>query len=142
MFLALCRSVLDKVGFDETTFDGFHGYDVNFIYSAFLAGFRLAVHCDIAIIHNSDGSFDEAWHEYNRRFLKKHASSLPSSSAPFPAQRNWLGVACQDRNDVLRCFDPEVQQELARKYAPRSAPPSTLQRILGSLRKLLTSLRI
>src|SRR6185503_5578792 len=43
LFMAANREVLERVRFDEVTFDGFHGYDMDFSFSSHLAGFRLAV---------------------------------------------------------------------------------------------------
>ena len=38
----------------QVTFDGFHHYDLDFSYSAYRAGFRLAVVNDICIYHASE----------------------------------------------------------------------------------------
>src|SRR5262245_22626833 len=49
VFLCTTRAAVEQIGFDERTFDGFHGYDIDFTYSAYLRGLRLAVCCDIPI---------------------------------------------------------------------------------------------
>ncbi len=122
MFFAVNRRVVESVLFDEVVFDGFHGYDVDFTYSAFRAGFKLGVFNDIAIVHDSKGSFDRLWHEYNLRFIEKHKNTLPPMSQSFSiesfaSQRKFMIVGCPDKSMVLRCFDPKVQPVLAAKFA-------------------------
>jgi len=68
MFIAGRREVFERIGFDLQTFDGFHLYDIDFSYRAFLAGMRLGVANDICIFHASIGKFDEAWLKYANRF--------------------------------------------------------------------------
>jgi Glycosyltransferase like family len=71
VFMAAHRRVWESVGFDEATFDGFHLYDIDFSYRAFLAGYRLGIPADLLLVHFSLGRYDTAWHKYNRRFLEK-----------------------------------------------------------------------
>jgi hypothetical protein len=75
-FLAARRSATLKVPFDEKTFDGWHMYDVDFTFSAHLAGLRCAVCNDQLMIHQSHGKFDDRWAYYQDRFVKKHESNL------------------------------------------------------------------
>ena len=35
LFMAARRSVIERVSFDPVTFDGFHGYDLDFSYPRF-----------------------------------------------------------------------------------------------------------
>lgn len=76
LFFAVRRSVVEKVRFDSRTFDGFHCYDVDFSFSAFRAGFRLAVATDLPVLHLSQGTFDEKWQVHARRFIEKHGKHL------------------------------------------------------------------
>jgi GT2 family glycosyltransferase len=77
LFLAVNRSVLDSIRFDEGTFTGFHLYDLDFTYGAYLQGFRLGVCEDIAIIHASTGHFQSSsWQRYAASFLAKYRESL------------------------------------------------------------------
>ncbi|MDR0701358.1 MAG: glycosyltransferase family protein, partial [Azoarcus sp.] len=73
-----------EIGFDETVFDGFHLYDLDFSFSAWRAGKKLGVCCDIPLIHASSGDFGEDHREYSRRFLAKHRDALPFSPSPKP----------------------------------------------------------
>jgi len=76
LFLACKREVAQAVPFDERTFDGFHAYDMDFTFAAYLAGFRLAVCNDLPMLHDSRGTFDERWRYYNRLFMAKYQEKL------------------------------------------------------------------
>ncbi|MEA2711404.1 MAG: hypothetical protein QOF78_4005 [Phycisphaerales bacterium] len=76
LFFAARRAVVDKIRFDEQTFDGWHGYDVDFTFAAYLAGFRLGVACDIAIAHASIGTLDATWQRYVERLERKYQAQL------------------------------------------------------------------
>ncbi len=110
LFFAVKRSVVQKVLFDEINFDGFHCYDADFTFSAFLAGFSLAVCNDIAVIHDSGGSFDAAFQQYKQRFAAKHFATMdvaePVASRPAPT---FAAVECANKEEVLRGFSPEAQ---------------------------------
>ncbi len=75
VFFAARREVVEKIGFDEATFDGWHLYDLDFTYSAARSNFSLAVCNDLMVVHHSSGSFGEAWLPYARKFLSKHLNS-------------------------------------------------------------------
>ncbi|MFC4161791.1 glycosyltransferase [Chitinimonas lacunae] len=76
VFLAARRHVFDRVDFDPVTFDGFHGYDVDFSFAARLAGCRVAVAADLPLIHHSAGRYTEDWQRYAERFRAKYAAEL------------------------------------------------------------------
>ena len=80
VFIGLRREVWEAVRFDETTFDGFHLYDIDFTYRAYLAGYRLAVPMDLPLIHFSTGGYDLKWQANNLKFLRKFPdlSNLPA----------------------------------------------------------------
>jgi len=73
-FLAARREAALAVGFDAATFDGFHFYDLDFTYRAWLAGFRVAVTTDVIALHRSLGNFGDAWKRYAPRFSAKFPS--------------------------------------------------------------------
>jgi GT2 family glycosyltransferase len=75
-FIACRREVAERVGFDASTFDGFHLYDLDFTFGAYLAGYRLAVCRDLALIHQSLGRPDETWQVYRDRFEAKYRGRL------------------------------------------------------------------
>jgi len=83
LFFAARREVLETVEFDARTFDGFHCYDIDFTYRAFLAGFRIGVSNELAIVHQSRGKFGSEWRSYADRFLAKHRPvRRPTVAAP------------------------------------------------------------
>jgi len=77
VFLAVRRAVLDTIRFDDKTFNGFHLYDVDFTYAAHLTGFRLAVACDLFLLHHSVGNLDDNWRHFAGRFVRKYHDRLP-----------------------------------------------------------------
>jgi hypothetical protein len=85
LFFAASRQVCNTIRFDEATFDGFHFYDLDFTYRAFLAGFQLAVAWDILIIHDSIGSITSAaWTRYSEKFAAKFRGRLPVNTTAQP----------------------------------------------------------
>jgi hypothetical protein len=90
LFAAKRRVALD-VGFDAATFDGFHFYDLDFVYRAHLAGNAVAVTTEILAIHASEGRFDDAWKQAAERFVRK-----------FPALNGPQGQACYFGREFAR----------------------------------------
>jgi hypothetical protein len=77
LFFAARRAVVDRICFDEQTFDGFHGYDVDFTYTAARAGFTVGVANDILLLHESAGQYDDAWRRYGLKFMEKYRGQFP-----------------------------------------------------------------
>lgn len=88
LFFAVRRKVWEQLKFDEQTFDGFHLYDVDFSFRAFLAGFNLAVATDLLLIHHSTGRYDTKWRYYNKRFRSKFAGQLADPPDNIPGSLN------------------------------------------------------
>ncbi|HET9337886.1 MAG TPA: glycosyltransferase [Casimicrobiaceae bacterium] len=122
------RDAAMALGWDAETFDGWHGYDTDFSFRAHLAGWRVGVVLDLAIIHASGGTYDASYIRAMARFAAKHAGRL----ANFPSGNN-IGVThipMPDR-DAIRAFfnhgdlahwhrETRLRIEQARKA--RSAP--------------------
>jgi GT2 family glycosyltransferase len=104
VFIAARRELVERVGFDQQTFDGFHGYDADFSFSAYLGGFRLAVSAEIVIAHQSTGTFDAAWSKYSERFIAKHRARLFAGPA---GPIRGFGAQQPTAQDVLRYCAPE-----------------------------------
>ena len=81
VFFACRRAVAEKIPFDEVTFDDWHLYDLDFSYSAAVAGFRVAVANDILLVHQSAGKFSSTWLDHARRFVAKHKVADPRTYA-------------------------------------------------------------
>lgn len=111
LFFAVKRPVLEKLRFDEQNFDGFHCYDADFTYSAYLAGFKLGVCNDIAVIHYSSGRFDAVFQKYNQLFITKHGKTIDKIT-PRALNPSWQAVNCPDKESVVSTFTPEVQNRL------------------------------
>jgi len=84
LFLAARREIAQRIGFDEVTFDGWHLYDMDFSFRAWVEGLDCATRNDLLIVHPSRGAYDEKWHEYSLRFLDKHKGRLAPAANRFP----------------------------------------------------------
>ena len=107
MFIAVRRSVLDNCRFDEESFDGFHLYDLDFTYSAFLAGLDVAVFRDISMLHYTSGDapgYQEAFDRYYRRFEDKYRDRLRRQPPP---ERHCFSALFQNK-DQASLFCREV----------------------------------
>ena len=76
VFFVVRREVVDRIRFDDEAFDGWHLYDLDFSFSAHLAGFRVAVCQDVCLIHDSHGDYRADWQRYVDRFEAKHRTRL------------------------------------------------------------------
>ncbi|MGA8147375.1 MAG: glycosyltransferase [Gallionellaceae bacterium] len=105
-FLAVNRRIIEAISFDERTFDGFHVYDSDFTFSAYLAGFRLAVCKDLLIAHKSHGNFGKEYQKYAARFLEKYRERLPIQDIN---KRQVLLARNLTRAQMLRlCEQPRI----------------------------------
>jgi glycosyltransferase involved in cell wall biosynthesis len=87
------REIVEEIGFDETVFDGFHLYDLDFSFSAWRAGKKVGVCCDIPILHASMGKYDANHSRYGRLFIEKHKDALPDSRPePRPGGIQGAGI--------------------------------------------------
>lgn len=126
VFLAARRATAEAVGFDAVTFDGWHGYDVDFTFRAHLAGWRLAVALDLPIVHRSLGKVDEALARYHLRFDAKHAGRFAQEHGARVDVRVPVAIpggiaAAFDRANLDR-LHAESRREAARLHAIASRP--------------------
>lgn len=98
LFFAARREVCEAVPFDATTFDGFHHYDLDFSYRAFVAGYDIAVPWDILVVHDSGGTFDSRWQSYADRFIAKHGNSLPLGQQRQPS---WSTIRFDSVDEIV-----------------------------------------
>jgi len=110
VFFAAKRGVLDAVRFDEATFDGFHGYDVDFTFRAHATGFRVGTCAGIALIHASAGTFGAEWARYAERFAAKHRAALAGRAA----SRTWplAAIKVASKEEVARSFPLATLREI------------------------------
>jgi GT2 family glycosyltransferase len=116
LFLAATRDVLRRVPFDEATFDGFHGYDVDFTFRAHRAGFRVGTCAEIAAVHASQGGYGEAWTRYAARFAAKHRDALAGRAAA----RSWpvAAIKVATKEEVARAFPVATLKAITAKLRP------------------------
>jgi hypothetical protein len=100
VFIAARREVVRDVGFDPAAFDRFHFYDLDFSYRAHLAGARLTIASDLALIHRSRGQFDALWKAAQSTFARKFAFR---GEAP-DAARHWYTVRLPDEAAVTGMY--------------------------------------
>ncbi|HKA60520.1 MAG TPA: glycosyltransferase [Gemmatimonadales bacterium] len=112
IFLAARREVVERIGFDETTFDGWHLYDLDFTYSAHLAGFRTAVCHDLCLVHDSIGDYGKDWEHYARRFEEKYRDRLPRGEV-LQLPELCLIEASSPAEWLLMCEEMTSRQESA-----------------------------
>ena len=105
LFLACRREAVEKIGWDEQTFPGFHCYDIDFTFRAFQAGHKLAVVMDIPLLHNSHGRFDAAWQPHANAFLKKHGHLPPH--IPFECQ--WAGIRVATKDQARHIMNETIE---------------------------------
>jgi hypothetical protein len=77
------KSIAEKTRFDDSTFKGFHCYDVDFSLNVGLQ-YDVAVTFDILINHFSEGSFDKDWATETLKLHKKWKSTLPLAAEQLP----------------------------------------------------------
>jgi GT2 family glycosyltransferase len=86
IFIACTRDAFDALGgFDEVTYDGFLGYDVDISFRAAIHGFRVAISCGMVLLHDSRVEHFEdkkmrAWEEKQRAFVQAFGSKLATEA--------------------------------------------------------------
>jgi glycosyltransferase involved in cell wall biosynthesis len=107
VLIAVRRSAFQRLRFDEQTFDGFHGYDLDFSLTARALGMRLAVACDINVLHASSGQFDKVWEVYEDRFVKKWLTGrMPARNQTAPVYCQWAVRMVKSRAELLEVLNP------------------------------------
>jgi GT2 family glycosyltransferase len=107
LFFAVNRQVVNALAFDEALFDGFHLYDLDFTYSAYLKGYRIAVDHRINLIHYSGGKFDHVWKNYVQSFNRKYANVLPRE------ERDALRIIRGIHSDSKKFIESEMTFNLS-----------------------------
>lgn len=107
--MAATRACAEAIGFDAQTFDGFHLYDLDFSYSAYLAGYRLGVCCDTPIIHESAGNFGHTHLTYAERFVLKHVERLGHTPPEaIHGGSPGRGAVFADHQALLAAWQPDL----------------------------------
>ena len=101
VFLAMRREIAAQVGWDAETFDGFHGYDVDFTLRAATSGLRLAVATDLGVLHHSRGHFGDAWRVAADKLMRKH----PVLNGPRSQRTHWYGRSVGSPDEAVNIAD-------------------------------------
>lgn len=113
LLMIATRETAQATGFDASTFDGFHHYDLDFSFSAYLAGRKLGVCCDIPIIHGSIGGFSEQWAQYGQRFLQKYAGKLePIDPALIRSDPGGRGATIKDHRALAAVWQEDYMKRV------------------------------
>jgi hypothetical protein len=121
VLLAVRRAVLETVRFDAETFDGWHMYDVDFTFRAYLAGLQLGVCGDLHVLHGSRGDFGENYQAAARRLEAKHAGKLVLGG---PRAMVLAGVRAATKAEITEIMSPPPAEraEAASLITPAPAP--------------------
>ncbi len=120
LFFVATRSVVEAIPFDEATFDGFHGYDMDFSFASHLAGFRVGTTAEIAVIHASGGKFrGDAWQRCEVRFAAKYGVHFPAghARARSPFFRTFVG----SKEAIVRDFPLDRLVAITQQLRTRAA---------------------
>ena len=119
LFFVATRSVTAAVPFDEVTFDGFHGYDMDFSFGAHLAGFRVGTTAEIAVIHSSSGRFGgDAWQRCAERFVQKYRDHIPAGQAR--ARSPFFRALVGSKDAIARDFPVRRLVKITRRFRARA----------------------
>lgn len=79
VWFCIRRAAFKKVKFDELTFNGFHGYDLDICMQLNKLGVKMYCIGNIVIHHTSIGKLTESWIQSILLFQKKWKRDLPST---------------------------------------------------------------
>lgn len=109
LFMATRRDVVELIGFDAVTFDGFDFYDVDFSYRTHLAGLRVRIQTNLHLVHASRGNFGPRYAFYSERFRQK----FPEFADVRPIERAYVHEARVATLDDARRFHAWIGYWLA-----------------------------
>jgi hypothetical protein len=109
-WMACSRRVADTVPFDADTCDGFHCYDIDWSFSAYLMGMNVAVATDLSLSHASTGGYgDPKWKPAADKLVEKHREHLTAGPT-----RGFQFAAVQGNNvdEMLMVMDGLVARSI------------------------------
>lgn len=108
-WMAANREVLrpDLAWFDTDVCDGFHAYDIDFSFGAYLHGVRIGVATDLSLLHASSGGYgDPKWKPAADKLAKKYAGSWSQHKA---FEWGFTSVQTTDQAAMLALMDRFVE---------------------------------
>jgi hypothetical protein len=80
LFFAVDKNRI-KETFNESV-EGFHFYEIDFVFRNYLSGVKIGVMFNIRVTHNSIGLTNEQWDINRKQFIETYADKLPQSFVP------------------------------------------------------------
>jgi GT2 family glycosyltransferase len=99
VWMCIRKELFRWIQFDETTFDGFHFYDLDITLQAYKAGYKILCVNDILLYHRSIGNFNQKWAENALLFHHKWKHLLPVS-----VDRSSWRRQCRIEHNALRTW--------------------------------------
>lgn len=109
-WMAANREVLHPMlaWFDKQTCDGFHAYDIDFSFGAFLRGVNVGVACDLNLCHASTGGYGDAkWKPAADKLMKKYAGRVADH---VPGNFQFGAMTGPDMNRMVAIMDGLVER--------------------------------
>lgn len=79
VWMSMPRNIFKKIKFDDTTYEGFHMYDIDTCLQVIENGFKVGVLTSISIYHSSMGNYNLQWFNNMNKCWEKWDSLLPYS---------------------------------------------------------------
>lgn len=79
LFLAFPKNIFKTISFDDNTYVGFHGYDMDISMQVLASGYKIAIIDNILIEHYSWGNIGEEYIDACYKFYNKWKNVLPIS---------------------------------------------------------------
>ena len=86
VWLCTTKKIAREIMFDENTFWGFHGYDIDFSLSVGQK-YKVAVTFEVLLDHFSEGHYDSTWMKENLKLHDKWSEHLPVNIEPLTAKQ-------------------------------------------------------
>lgn len=90
VWFCIRKEIFNRIRFDETSFHGFHLYDIDISLQVHEAGYQLLCVKDILIQHFSKGSLNDQWVSMMLALNKKWKNKLPVSCRSFSRAQKCL----------------------------------------------------
>ena len=87
LFLAFPKIIFDQISFDENTYKGFHGYDMDISMQVLVSGYEIKVIQNILVEHFSLGSINESFIDACYLFNNKWSRDLPIACSGISSEK-------------------------------------------------------
>lgn len=122
VWLCTSKEVFDKVMFDESMLEGFHGYDLDYSLAVNNAGKEVFVTYEILIHHFSEGYYDDVWYDNIKKLHKKWSHILPL---------NYAGLSSKE----MEVVEKRMFRQFFRKYLQNGRSKKEMLELLLASKK-------